>query len=121
MGRVSSNGGKDGVSASQSTEKTGRDDSGRWLPGVSGNPRGRPGKAWEEANINAMASAFSPEEKQQFLRQAVQLAIAQQSPRGIVAVLSYIDDRVGGKPVQRVQQESGGLASVLEELGLDGE
>ena len=110
---------EEGLSTSLSTNGTGgRDATGKWLPGVSGNPKGRPNKAEELKMLDAIRSTFTPEETTAHLRRAMQLAIEQNSARGIVAVLEFMHDRTIGKPVQRVIQEGGGINEILVELGV---
>lgn len=111
--------GKEGVSAAVSTKLTGRRSDGRWRKGTSGNPNGRPSKAQELAMLDAIKSTFPPELVREKLAKALELAEKQNSARGMVAVLEFAANYALGKPVQRVQQEQGGLASVLEELGID--
>lgn len=111
------NGAGEGLGASVSMNGTGgRNKLGHWLPGTSGNPRGRPSKAAELAMLDAINSAFTPEEVTQHLKDAMKLAKEQNSARSIVAVLEFINDRTMGKPIQRVQREDGGLVDILEQL-----
>lgn len=84
-----------------------------WKPGQSGNPNGRPTKARELAILDAITNAFTPEEITTHLREAMKVAKDKDSARGIVAVLEFMADRAVGKPVQRIETDSGGLASIL--------
>ena len=108
---------EDGVSADVSTKLTGRGAAGRWLPGQSGNPKGRPTKAEELAILDAIKMTFSPDEMTSYLRRAMTIAEENESARGMVAVMEFVWDRVIGPPAKRVMIEQGGLSSVLEELG----
>lgn len=84
-----------------------------WQPGQSGNPNGRPTKARELAILDAITNAFTPEEITSSLKEAMKIAKDKDSARGIVAVLEFMADRAVGKPVQRIETDSGGLASIL--------
>jgi hypothetical protein len=109
---------EEGVGAPVNTEISGRDESGRWLKGFTGNPSGRPPKEWSRMNMEAMMNAFTPEEKQRYLRTAARIAEEQGSARGIVAVFEFIEDRLNGRPTVHVMQESNNLHAVLGELGI---
>jgi hypothetical protein len=84
-----------------------------WLPGQSGNPAGRPTKARELAILHAISNAFSPEQIDEHLNRAMEIAIAQNSARSIVAILEFQADRTIGKPVQRIETGDNGLQHIL--------
>ena len=90
---------------------------GQFVPGHRQPGPGRPKREREEAVLNAITEALTPERIREAIETALDLAIEQKSPRGIVAVLELCSGYAVGKPVQRVQQSSGGLAEVLAMLG----
>lgn len=110
--------GKEGLSAAANATETGdRDSSGRFLPGHSvGKLGGRPSKAQELAMLDAIRTSLPPEKVQEHINKALQLAVSQNSARGIIAVLEFAAGYSLGKPTQRIINEQGGLSDVLAEL-----
>lgn len=102
-----------GVSAPTVT----KDSRGRWLPGVSGNPAGGRPKAQETAYLNAIKLAVPPEQVTEYLRKALDLAVKQNSARGIIAVLEFIRDTTLGTPVRRTVTATTKLESIISWLG----
>lgn len=94
-----------------------RDERGRFLPGSSGGP-GRPSRRREEELLQAIKAAFPPEVLTEKLQRALEMAEAQQSPRGMVAVLSFAAAYSLGKPTQRIETDRGEerLALLMELL-----
>jgi hypothetical protein len=93
---------------------------GQFVPGHRQPGPGRPKREREEAVLAAISDALSPEEIKNAITTALDLAIEQKSPRGIVAVLELCSGYAVGKPVQRVQQSSGGLQDILDMLDRSG-
>ena len=108
---------EDGVSAPTSrNDNGGRDSLGRFSKGNPGGP-GRPSRAHDEAVIAAIREWMGPERVIAMYEEALAIARKTDSARGIMLVAGDALDRTGGKAVQRVVVEQGGLSSVLEELG----
>lgn len=89
---------------------------GQFVPGHKQPGPGRPKREREEAVLAAISDALSPEEIKNAIMTALDLAIEQKSPRGIVAVLELAAGYAVGKPVQRVQQSAGGLEDIINQL-----
>ena len=92
-----------------------RDELGRFKPGHGGGP-GRPSKAKEEAILDSIRSTFEPEEIAAHLREALDIAIEQRSPRGIVSVLSFVASYSLGKPTVRDEQSNDRLEALKDVL-----
>jgi hypothetical protein len=91
-------------------------DNGRFGKGNSGGP-GRPKKEVELAMLEAINTTFTREEIQDFIRQAMQVAIDTKSARGMVSVLDFVTDRTLGKAVQQVTvTENDAMLEALETL-----
>ena len=88
-----------------------RDNQGRFLPGNPGSP-GRPKRETEQAILNAISNALSPEEITAAIREALALARAQKSARGIVAIIELCSAYSIGKPVARIETNG---SNVIEE------
>lgn len=85
-------------------------------PGNPGGP-GRPKKSEQEtATLLAIKAAFTPAELTDYLRDALAIAKAQQSARGMIAVLEFVANYVIGKPIQRIETQSSGLMEVIAML-----
>jgi hypothetical protein len=111
------NSGEDGVSAPTSrNDNGGRDSLGRFSKGNPGGP-GRPSRAHDEAVIAAIREHFGPEKIIALYEEALSIARKTESARGIMLVAGDALDRTGGKAIQRVVVEQGGLANILDELG----
>lgn len=77
-----------------------RDSHGGWLPGVSGNPKGRPPKGQSFAEL---ARNLPNEVKQKVIDQMVKQA----ADKGKVQAAEFLRDTAEGKPRQTVQVEAG--------------
>lgn len=95
------------------TNIVGRDERGRFAVGNRGG--GRPKEEWKKELTSALRHRFSGERVADIAEDALDLAIKQKSPRGIVAVLEFVRDTVDGRPAVRVEKEEGG---VIEEAML---
>lgn len=101
-----------------------RDSKGKFLPGHKGISPGRPKKSDEMALVQELNSRFPPEFIADKLEQALNLAIQQNSSRGIVAALTFIENYRTGLPVKRVIKEADGydrLAALLAQAEAEGE
>lgn len=97
-----------------------RNSNGHWLPGASGNPKGRPTKAQELAVLNAITSTFTPEQVQEYLQKAMKLAEEQNSARAMIAILEFCANYTIGKPTQRFENASNGLDEIIAKLSVMG-
>lgn len=106
--------GKDGVSVPVNAEKIGdRDSSGRFIPGHS-IKGGRPSKARELAALDAVMNSVSPDKIAEVIAALLNHPTSWRAQQaGLELHLAY----TLGKPVQRIQQSEGGLATILDELG----
>jgi hypothetical protein len=94
-----------------------RDERGRLLPGHSSPGPGRPKRETETAILNAITSALSPAQITDAIQTALDLAIEQKSPRGIVAVLELAAGYGIGKPIARTETTQGDpISAALEEM-----
>ena len=84
-----------------------RDERGRLLPGHHSPGPGRPKRETETAILNAITSALSPAQITEAIQTALDLAIEQKSPRGIVAVLELAAGYGIGKPIARTEKTEG--------------
>ena len=109
----------EGVSVRASRiENGGRDDLGRFVVGNPGGP-GRPAKAHYDAVLGAMREYMTPKQTMEMYLDAYQTAKDSNSARGMMAVISDMLDRFGGKPVQHIVQESAGIVGIMHELGIN--
>lgn len=94
-----------------------RDERGRLLPGNPGGT-GRPPKEKERAIVRAVAAAFTPEELTGYLQHAMELAIAQRSPRNILAIAEFVRDTTVGRPVHMTvrDERTADLLTMIERL-----
>jgi len=79
------------------TNIVGRDERGRFAIGNRGG--GRPKEEWKRELTSALRHRFSGERIADILEDALDLAIKQKSPRGIVAIVECIRDTVDGRPL----------------------
>ncbi len=90
----------------------------QFKPGHKGGP-GRPKRKQEEAFIDAAADVFSPAEYTFYLRKALEIALDNNSTRGIILVLNHIRDTAFGRPQQRVRKDVNNFHHLVQTL-LDG-
>lgn len=98
-----------------------RDEKGRLLPGVRLPGAGRKSRQYEKDMINAVKDVLTPENIKHYLTTALDLAVSQQSARGIVAVLTLGMAYGAGKPVQQVTVDNGKTELLEQLLRNDGE
>jgi hypothetical protein len=111
MGKDSEkNSGEDGVSVPATT----KDNKGRWMPGQSGNPKGRPTKAAELALLKEVLEAVGGEGR---ITDVLNKLLNHKSWRAQEAGLKIVLGYGLGNPIKRIQQVDGGLSTVLDELG----
>lgn len=83
-----------------------RDDKGRFLPGHGGGP-GYPGhNRYNREFVDAMVQEFSPFFIAVKLRETIELAEKQKSPRAMIKILELILSYTAGKPTQRIDVQS---------------
>ena len=108
--------GREGVSVPINAKTMrGRDDAGRFLPGHSIKSPGRPSKAKEAAVLAEVVGAVDEGKVASVINQLLNHQSWRAQAEGVKMYLGY----TLGNPVKRIVQEQGGLASVLEELGID--
>ena len=97
---------EDGVSA----PATKKNNKGQWLPGISGNPNGRPPKAQEQAYLVAVTTAATPAQVQE----TIQYLLSHPSSwRARAAALELCLHYGLGKPIQRTMNVENTLADIL--------
>jgi len=90
---------------------------GRFAPGnKAGVGHGRPKRSQEEAMLQAIKASMPPEKIEATIAEALELARNTNSWRGLMAVCEFAANYSLGKPTQRIEQNSGGLADVLAQL-----
>lgn len=79
-------------------QETNRDEKGRFVPGVSGNPKGRPPK--EHSLTDAVREFFdaNPEKKHELVKSVVNRAV-----RGDVTAAKLVWEYMDGKATQRTE------------------
>lgn len=88
----------------RATQETIRDEQGRFVPGVSGNPSGRPVET-EEQKLKRKATEIVLQEYIEELSQAlphIQGPLLDKAKGGDVSAIKEIHDRVFGKPKQNI-------------------
>lgn len=107
--------GKDGVTVSANQNKAGGYP-GRFQPGVSGNPAGRPKRVQEEAVLHALSNHYPPERLIAIIDKALEIAEETKSARGMMKVVETVFDRLWGRPSVRIEGESDSLDIFLARL-----
>lgn len=79
-----------------------RDSKGRWVKGVSGNPKGKPIDQFKY--LRKMGAAVSATEWREIIRRAVE-----QAKRGDPRAREWLSDYLMGKPPQQVDIGSDGM------------
>jgi hypothetical protein len=85
---------------SPAKQETNRDENGRFIPGVSGNPNGRPPK--EHSLTDAVKAFFdaNPDTKEELVKTVVTRAI-----RGDINAAKLVWEYMDGKATQRVESK----------------
>jgi hypothetical protein len=91
----------------------GRDEHGRFLPGNPGGP-GRKSRQSEQEYLTAFSDAFPPDVLVEMAQTAWDIAVKQNSTRGMNAVLQTVMPYVMGKPAQTVSVNSNASALLAE-------
>lgn len=93
-----------------------RDERGRLLPGHS-IKGGRKRSEISQAILDAIVGAFTPEEIQNNLREAFEVAKRQGSAKGMIMAMTPTMEYGPGKPVIRIERTEGDpISAALEEL-----
>jgi len=93
---------------------------GKFAPGnQAGVGHGRPKRSQEEAMLTAIKATMPPERIEATINEALEIARSTNSWRGIMAVVEFSAAYSLGKPIARIEQNSGGLMQLAEELGID--
>ena len=81
----------------------GRDEQGRWIPGVSGNPEGAKPETPEQKIIKKASKEFIAEYKEKLAEALPQISpvLVTNALTGDVPAIKEIHDRVMGKPDQK--------------------
>jgi hypothetical protein len=85
----------------------------------AGKGHGRPPKVREAEVLDAINSAMPKERITELLNEMIDIARLQKSWRGIASALDFCAAYQIGKPIARVEQGSGGIRSVMAELGIE--
>ena len=85
-------------------------------PGQSGNPNGRPKKVDEEEAMAALRRGAPPERIEAALHAMYDLATQYKSWRAWEAYLKLALPYVAGLPIQRIEQKTDALTSILMQL-----
>lgn len=95
-----------------------RDELGRWLPGQTGNPLGRPPRATEQQYLDVMLAVCTPDAWRAITAKAVE-----QAKRGDWHARKWLSDYLLGPAIQRLQVEGSGdrYAAYLAILTGEGE
>ena len=99
------------VLVSERKPKTG----GKWVPGQSGNPSGRP--AALRSAFKAIAETIAPTDLGQYFKWGIEKAKQQNSPRVVLQYLEFYVYMQDGTPVKRSINASTKLETLLERIG----
>lgn len=105
------NAGEIRVLVPESKPKTG----GKWVPGQSGNPSGRPSAL--RSAFKAIADTIAPTDLGQYFKWGIEKAKQQNSPRVVLQYLEFYVYMQDGTPVKRSINASTKLESILTRLG----
>jgi hypothetical protein len=83
--------------AQPSPEISPRDEAGRFIPGTSGNPLGKPPGRSSTSLVNAMREASTPEKLRSIALKLLDLA-----EKGNVKAIAEVCDRLDGKAIQAI-------------------
>jgi len=88
---------------------------GKWVPGQSGNPSGRPSAL--RSAFKAIADTIAPTDLGQYFKWGIEKAKQQNSPRVVLQYLEFYVYMQDGTPVKRSINASTKLESILTRLG----
>ena len=88
-----------------------RDEKGRFVKGVSGNPKGRPAREIEESYRAILLDEVTPDDWRAIVRKA-----KEQAKRGDISARKFIADYIIGPPVERkeITGNEGGPIEFIE-------
>ena len=95
-----------------------RDDSGRFIKGESGNPKGRPSKAREEKYYDILVSACTPADWKAICEKATS-----QAKKGDPVARKFLADYIIGPAIQRQEvtgKDGGDMKIVVRLKDIDG-
>ena len=93
-----------------------RDNGGRFQPGHRLPGPGRKPKAIEALYLDAIRQSLPPDEVQAIITEAIELARATRSWRGLLEVVQFTVAYGAGKPMQKIVQQDGNLDMLLAVL-----
>ena len=79
-----------------------RDAHGRWLPGQTGNPNGRPKRSTEQEYLDVMLSTCTPDHWRDITAKAIE-----QAKRGEWHARKWLSDYILGPAIQRLELDVG--------------
>lgn len=98
-------------------QESGRDSLGRFKPGVSGNPGGRPaGVSWRERLLRALES--KPELLDAIIAKELELAVSG-DPGEATAARKHIADRLDGKPKESIEHTQTGPIQIVDATDME--
>jgi len=91
-----------------------RDEKGRFIKGVSGNPKGRAPREIEETYRAILIDEVSPDDWRQIIRKA-----KDQAKRGDTSARKFLADYIIGLPVQKVAGDKENPLKVIFEYAIN--
>ena len=80
----------------------------QWKPGQSGNPNGRPPKAWTMSSLIEEALEEVEAQSGKSFKSLVAKRLAHMAVGGDIQAIKEINDRIDGRPQQKTDLTSGG-------------